>query len=82
VPPDKAGQLFEPFQRHINDRVAHPDGHGLGLSIVRAIADAHEARLEALPRQRGGLTITTYFPPIPGPRPADEVIRASKYVNS
>jgi signal transduction histidine kinase len=63
VPQDKAGQLFEPFQRLINDRVSHPDGHGLGLSIVRAIADAHGAHLEVCPRTRGGLTVTTHFPP-------------------
>ncbi|MGH3227681.1 MAG: sensor histidine kinase, partial [Streptosporangiaceae bacterium] len=64
VPPDQAEQLFEPFQRLIDDRGSHPDGHGLGLSIVRAIADAHDARLEVCPRPGGGLTITTHFPPL------------------
>lgn len=78
VPADKVGRLFQPFQRLPADRASHPDGHGLGLSIVRAIATAHDARLEVRPRPRGGLTITTHFPPPSGPRPADEAIRTSR----
>jgi signal transduction histidine kinase len=66
IRPDQAGQLFEPFQRLIDDRASHPDGHGLGLSIVRAIADAHHARLEVCPRPSGGLTITAHFPALSG----------------
>jgi signal transduction histidine kinase len=70
VRPDQAERLFEPFQRLIEDRASHPDGHGLGLSIVRAIADAHHACLEVGPHPRGGLTITTHFPPPSGLRSA------------
>jgi signal transduction histidine kinase len=78
VPPGKAEQLFEPFQRLVDDRVSHPDGHGLGLSIVRAIADAHDARLEVCPRPHGGLTITTHFAPPSGSRSAAKANRASR----
>jgi K+-sensing histidine kinase KdpD len=78
VPSDKAGQLFEPFQRLIDNQVSHPDGHGLGLSIVRAIADAHDARLEVRPRPHGGLTITTHFPPPSGPPTDGKAARASR----
>ncbi|HEX6527575.1 MAG TPA: HAMP domain-containing sensor histidine kinase [Streptosporangiaceae bacterium] len=78
VPADKAGQLLEPFQRLADDRVGHPDGHGLGLSIVASIANAHGARLEVRPHPRGGLTVTTHFPPPPSPHSADEAIRASR----
>jgi signal transduction histidine kinase len=77
VPPGQAEQLFEPFQRLIDDRASHPDGHGLGLSIVRAIADAHDAHLEVVPRSSGGLTITAHFPPPSCPRPAGKSIQAS-----
>jgi signal transduction histidine kinase len=34
----------------------------LGLSIVEAIADAHGARLRAVPRAEGGLRVEVSFP--------------------
>jgi signal transduction histidine kinase len=44
IPPEQVyRRLFEPFQRLDRSRV--DDHHGLGLSIVRAIAIAHDARL-------------------------------------
>ncbi len=63
VPAGQASQLLQPFARLIADRTRHPDGHGLGLSIVRAIATAHDARLDVRPRPGGGLTVTVHFPP-------------------
>jgi len=45
------------------ERPARRDGHGLGLSIVRAIAIAHAATITARPRPGGGLTIDVTFPP-------------------
>jgi signal transduction histidine kinase len=65
VPADKIDQLFRPFHRLPADGAIHPDGHGLGLSIVTAIANAHDARLEACPRPGGGLTIEVQFPHAP-----------------
>ena len=62
VPADKADQLFQPFQRLPADRASHPDGHGLGLSIVRAIATAHDARLDTRLGPGGGLTVEVRFP--------------------
>jgi len=62
VPPDQVDRLFEPFQRL--HRIADDGHHGLGLSIVRAIADAHEATIAARPRPGGGLTIEITFPEI------------------
>jgi signal transduction histidine kinase len=78
VPADKVDQLFQPFQRLACDGASHPDGHGLGLSIVRAIATAHDARLEVRPRPGGGLAITVHFPPPSGPHPSEEAIQASR----
>lgn len=60
---DQASQLLQPFTRLIADRARHPDGHGLGLSIVRAIATAHDASLDVRARPSGGLTVTVHFPP-------------------
>ncbi len=62
-------RLFQPFQR-LGPRPARRDaGHGLGLSIVRAIATAHAATITARPRPAGGLAIDVTFPPPPA-RPA------------
>ncbi len=56
-------RLFEPFGRVEELRRAETSGHhGLGLSIVRSIANAHEARVEAKPREGGGLTVKVSFP--------------------
>jgi signal transduction histidine kinase len=55
-------RLFQPFQR-LGARPARRDGgHGLGLSIVRAIALAHDATVAAQPRSGGGLAIDVTFP--------------------
>jgi signal transduction histidine kinase len=56
-------RLFEPFQR-AGERPVGPGGshHGLGLSIVRAIASAHDARVETRAREEGGLIVTVRFP--------------------
>ncbi len=64
--------MFEPFRRLGPARTGTDSGqHGLGLSIVRAIADAHHAEVVAQPRPGGGLMITVSFPaPGPGADPA------------
>ncbi|MFD7136729.1 sensor histidine kinase [Streptomyces sp. NPDC059894] len=60
VPRDRVDQLFEPFQRM--RRTAGDGHHGLGLSIVRAIAAAHDATLIARARPGGGLVVEVSFP--------------------
>jgi signal transduction histidine kinase len=62
IPADQVERLFEPFQRLDRTRVNQNGHHGLGLSIVRAIAAAHGAVLAAQPRPGGGLTVTVAFP--------------------
>jgi signal transduction histidine kinase len=59
---DELERLFEPFQRLDGRRASGADGHhGLGLSIVRAIATAHGATIDARPQPGGGLAITVGF---------------------
>ncbi|MFF8914243.1 sensor histidine kinase [Streptomyces sp. NPDC015032] len=67
VPADRLDDLFEPFRRLARDRVGHNTGHGLGLSIVRSIANAHGAALTAAPGPQGGLRIEVSFPDAPDP---------------
>ena len=62
IPPEEIQRLFQPFQRLGAARTSHNNGHGLGLSIVHAIATAHRAELTARPRPEGGLTIEVSFP--------------------
>jgi signal transduction histidine kinase len=66
IPPAEVDRLFQPFQR-LGPRPARRDGgHGLGLSIVRAIATAHGAATAARARPGGGLAVdVTFLPPAP-----------------
>jgi signal transduction histidine kinase len=52
---DEVERLLRPFQRLGAARVGHGAGHGLGLSIVAAIATAHGASVSVVPRPGGGL---------------------------
>ena len=69
IPPAEVDRLFQPFQR-LGTRRARGDGHGLGLSIVRAIAAAHDAAITAQPVPGGGLSVAVSFP-APAPPQAD-----------
>jgi signal transduction histidine kinase len=62
VPAAAVDRLFQPFKRLAGSRVQHSGGHGLGLAIVRVIADAHGAPVTARAREAGGLDITVAFP--------------------
>jgi signal transduction histidine kinase len=61
IPSDEIERLFEPFQRLGGERTVGVGGFGLGLSIVRAVADAHEADLVMRPRSAGGVTVEVRF---------------------
>jgi signal transduction histidine kinase len=70
IAPEEIETMFEPFRRLGPARTGTDQGqHGLGLSIVRAIAEAHGAEIDAHPRPGGGLSMTVAFP-APGPAPS------------
>jgi signal transduction histidine kinase len=60
VPAAELSRLFRPFER-LSTREG---GVGLGLAIVQAIADAHNAAVTAHTRTGGGLAIDVAFPRI------------------
>ncbi|MFD0665148.1 sensor histidine kinase [Thermocatellispora tengchongensis] len=62
VPAYEVGSLFEPFRRLNADRVDSAKGAGLGLSIVRAVVQAHGGNVTAVPREGGGLVVTVRLP--------------------
>jgi signal transduction histidine kinase len=65
IPPEAVGRLFHPFARLDGRRMHDDNGHGLGLSIVRAISGAHGASITAHARDGGGLSIEVTFPARP-----------------
>jgi signal transduction histidine kinase len=80
IAPDQVERLFQPFGRLEATRLSR-DGLGLGLSIVTAIAAAHDADLRARPLPSGGLEVEVHFPPAPdstpGTVPATQVLAAA-----
>ncbi|HEX4034867.1 MAG TPA: ATP-binding protein [Solirubrobacteraceae bacterium] len=63
ISPDEIDRLWQPFQRLAGDRTDPAgDHHGLGLSIVHAIVEAHHATITARPGADGGLLIEVTFP--------------------
>ena len=59
---DRVTELFEPFRRGPVARTADTPGAGLGLSIVRAVVQAHGGRVHADPVAGGGLRVTVQLP--------------------
>ena len=55
-------QLAQPFRRLGVERTGSQNGHGLGLSIVAAVADAHGGELELHARPQGGLRVQITLP--------------------
>jgi signal transduction histidine kinase len=53
--------LFEPFRRGGRERTG-ARGSGLGLSIVRAVCDAHGGSVTATPQEDGGLEVRVTLP--------------------
>lgn len=76
VPAYEIPNLFDPFHRlTTTERLADPPqsssrrGAGLGLSIVRSVAQAHGGNTSALPREGGGLVIHVRVPAQAARRP-------------
>ena len=64
IPAGELERIFQPFQRLDTTRTSGTNGLGLGLglSIVQAIADAHDATITTHAPADGGLQIEVSFP--------------------
>jgi signal transduction histidine kinase len=69
VDPEAAARLAEPFERV--SRESDPRGAGLGLSIVRAVSEAHGGTLLIEHRPEGGLIVAVRLPRAPAAPPSD-----------
>jgi signal transduction histidine kinase len=64
-PPGGAERAFERFWRSEASRSRQTGGSGLGLSVVRAIADAHGGQAHAANRPDGGAVLEVRLPTSP-----------------
>ncbi|WP_310376872.1 HAMP domain-containing sensor histidine kinase [Catenuloplanes atrovinosus] len=62
IPPESVPGLFEPFRRLSGSRLNHRSGAGLGLTIARSIARAHDGGITAAPHGHDGLSVHVSFP--------------------
>ena len=62
IPPAEIPRLLEPFERGETSRNRETGGAGLGLSIVKAVAEGHGGRLTLANRPEGGLRATLHLP--------------------
>jgi signal transduction histidine kinase len=60
IPPEEQTRIFDRFVRGSGG--LHTSGAGLGLAIVRAIASAHDGRVELVSTPGGGATFTIVVP--------------------
>jgi signal transduction histidine kinase len=70
VPAYEVPNLFQPFRRlpaadRRADSTVLSRGAGLGLSIVAAVAHAHDGQVDAEPREDGGLAVQVHLPAAP-----------------
>jgi signal transduction histidine kinase len=62
IPADKLTDVVKPFVRLEESRNVETGGHGLGLTIARAIVERHAGELVLSNRAEGGLRATLRLP--------------------
>jgi PAS domain S-box-containing protein len=62
IPPDEAARLFRPFVRASNARISGRPGTGLGLAVVKVLAEMHGGRVEVDTALDHGSTFSVFLP--------------------
>jgi signal transduction histidine kinase len=62
LPEQDVGRIFEPFARTDRGRSRAEGGYGLGLALVRRVAEAHGGRVLCQPRSGGGTSFELWLP--------------------
>ncbi|HEX3389927.1 MAG TPA: PAS domain-containing sensor histidine kinase [Streptosporangiaceae bacterium] len=71
IPPAEIGHLFDRFFRASNATTAGRPGSGLGLSIVKEVAELHGGRVEVSSTLGAGTTVHLFLPAHPAVAPAE-----------
>jgi two-component system phosphate regulon sensor histidine kinase PhoR len=77
IAPDEQRRIFERFYRAPAARARNVRGSGIGLALVKHIAEAHGGRVEVESALGRGSTFTVYLPVAPLVTPAPEEAAAS-----
>ncbi len=62
IPDSERSRVIEPFERLDDARTRNSGGHGLGLSIVRGIAQQHGGKILISQSTLGGACVSIYLP--------------------
>jgi signal transduction histidine kinase len=62
IPEAELAHIFEPFYRVDKSRSKDTGGYGLGLSLGKAIMEAHDGKIEVQSRPEQGTTVSLLFP--------------------
>ncbi|MGN6239751.1 MAG: sensor histidine kinase [Cellulosimicrobium cellulans] len=74
IAPEQQARIFERFAQATTPGAAHPEGAGLGLAIVAAIAEGHGGRVHVASTPGVGSTFTLDLPLVPvAAAPRDQV---------
>jgi two-component system, OmpR family, phosphate regulon sensor histidine kinase PhoR len=75
ISPDEQGRIFERFYRATNARMRNVRGSGIGLALVKHIAEAHGGRVEVTSAPGQGAAFTVFVPaaPLVTPGPQERV---------
>ena len=77
IGPDEQRRIFERFYRADSARARNVRGSGIGLALVKHIAEAHGGRVDVESAPGRGATFTVYVPVAPIVTPAPEQRAAS-----
>jgi len=72
IDPDIADSLFRRSARGATSRASRPEGMGIGLSIVDAVARAHGGQVDVTEAAGGGSRFTLFLPAPNGPAVLDQ----------
>ncbi|HAH11895.1 MAG TPA: hypothetical protein DCL48_17500, partial [Alphaproteobacteria bacterium] len=70
IPKQDLARVFEPFGQGQHDIAVREKGTGLGLPIVKGLVEAHGGNVTLTSTVGKGTTVTVWFPPQSGGRPA------------
>lgn len=62
IDPEQLHHMFDRFYRGDSSRNSATGGHGIGLSVARAVAEAHKGKINAVSPDGRKLTITVTLP--------------------